>query len=222
MKTVLLCGGSLEDSFVLRAWEQIQPDYTIGIDRGLEFCYRNQIQPQYILGDFDSIDKKVLEYYQNRPEISVKRYQPKKDATDARLGMELALDLGSREIFLLGASGGRLDHYMANLQSLIFPLERGARAWILDSQNAITVLDKGIQLRKDRQFGRYVSFFSMGDRVEGLTLEGFQYGLSDYTLTNADGVAVSNEIEAGTARVEFRKGLLLLVMSRDREDRESR
>ena len=58
MNTVLICGGFLEEETAKRALEKIKPDCIIGIDKGLEFCYRNQIYPQYILGDFDSIDKR--------------------------------------------------------------------------------------------------------------------------------------------------------------------
>lgn len=159
MDTVLICGGCIEEEFSRKALEYIHPDCIIGIDRGLNFCYRNNIVPQYILGDFDSIDREILEYYENQQEIPVKRYKPEKDATDTRIGLELALKLGSSRIFILGATGGRLDHYMGNLQSLIVPLTEGSQAWILDSQNAITVLNKRTEIRKENQFGKYISFF---------------------------------------------------------------
>ena len=96
MNTVLICGGFLEEETAKKVLEKIKPDCIIGIDRGLEFCYRNQIYPQYILGDFDSVDKRILDFYENQKEIPVQRYKPEKDATDARIGLELALKLGSR------------------------------------------------------------------------------------------------------------------------------
>ena len=193
MNTILVCGGEIEDSFALSVFDRIRPDCIIGIDRGLEFCYKYNIVPHYILGDFDSISPGILSYYEKQ-EIPVKRYRPEKDATDTRIGLELALKLGSTEIFLLGATGGRLDHYMANLKSLFLPMKQGAQAWILDSQNAITLLDRGTEIPKDRQFGKYVSFFTMGDKVEGVTLTGFKYPLKEYTLMNSDEIGVSNEI----------------------------
>lgn len=216
MDTVLLCGGCMEEDFAKQALEKIQPDCVIGIDKGLEFCYRNQIVPQYILGDFDSIDRQVLAYYENQKEIPVKRYQPEKDASDTRIGLELALKLKSTRIFLLGATGGRLDHYMANLQSLLVPLKYGAQAWILDPQNAITVLDRGRKIQKKELPGKYVSFFSMGDQVEGITLKGFKYPLTDYTLTNDNSIAVSNELAREEAEVSFTKGRLLMIFSKDK------
>ena len=66
MNTVLICGGEIEDSFALSFLDRIRPEYIIGIDRGLEFCYKYNIVPQYILGDFDSISPEVLSYYESR------------------------------------------------------------------------------------------------------------------------------------------------------------
>ena len=203
MKAILVCGGEIEDSFALAVFDRIRPDCIIGIDRGLEFCYKYNIVPHYILGDFDSISPGILSYYE-------------KDATDTRIGLELALKLGSTEIFLLGATGGRLDHYMANLKSLFLPMKQGAQAWILDSQNAITLLDRGTEIPKDRQFGKYVSFFTMGDKVEGVTLTGFKYPLKEYTLMNSDEIGVSNEILEEKAQITFRSGVVLMIMSKDR------
>ena len=206
----------MDDPFVLDCIENISPDCIIGIDRGLEFCYRNQIVPQYILGDFDSIRPEVIGWYREQKEIPIREYKPEKDATDTRMGLELALKLGSDRIFLLGATGGRLDHYMGNLQSLVVPAMAGKEAWILDEQNAMTVLSRSRTIKKECAFGKYISFFSMGDEVRGITLSGFKYPLKDYDMTNFDGIGVSNELAEDTALVEFRQGFLLMVMSKDK------
>ena len=165
MDTILLCGGHMEDAFVLGCIKKISPDCIIGVYRGLEFCYRNKIVPQYILGDFDSIDPEVIRWYRSQEEIPIREYKPEKDATDTRIGLELAIELGSDRIFLLGATGGRLDHYMGNLQSLIVPAKCHKEAWILDEQNAVTVLWDSRTIKKRCAFGKYISFFSMGDEV---------------------------------------------------------
>lgn len=128
----------------------------------------------------------------------------------------LAFKAGSDRIFLLGATGGRLDHYMGNLKTLITASRRNCQAWILDEQNAITLLSRSAELKKAEQFGTYISFFSMGDCVKGLTLRGFKYPLTDYTMDNADGIGISNEIEAETASVTFSEGQVLMIMSKDK------
>lgn len=217
MNTVLICGGEINDEFSLVCLKQIKPDCIIGVDKGLEFCYRNHVIPDWILGDFDSISKDVIDWYRKQQEISIRQYKPEKDDTDTRLGMELALNLGSDKIFLLGATGGRLDHYMGNLQSLLITAMEEKEGWILDEQNAITVRKAGkICIHKEEQFGKYVSFFSMGDEVTGLSLTGFQYPLDGYTLKNSDGIAVSNQLLDDCGIIEFETGYLMMVLSKDR------
>lgn len=217
MNTVLICGGEINDEFSLVCLKQIKPDCIIGVDKGLEFCYRNHVIPDWILGDFDSISKDVIDWYRKQQEIPIRQYKPEKDDTDTRLGMELALKLGSDKIFLLGATGGRLDHYMGNLQSLLITARKEKEGWILDEQNAITVRKAGkICIHKEEQFGKYVSFFSMGDEVTGLSLTGFQYPLDGYTLKNSDGIAVSNQLLDDCGIIEFDTGYLMMVLSKDR------
>lgn len=217
MNTVLICGGEINDEFSLVCLKQIKPDCIIGVDKGLEFCYRNHVIPDWILGDFDSISKDVIDWYREQQEIPIRQYKPEKDDTDTRLGMELALNLGSDKIFLLGATGGRLDHYMGNLQSLLIMAMEEKEGWILDEQNAITVRKAGkICIHKEEQFGKYVSFFSMGDEVTGLSLKGFQYPLDGYTLKNSDGIAVSNQLLDDCGIIEFETGYLMMVLSKDR------
>lgn len=217
MNTVLICGGEINDEFSLVCLKQIKPDCIIGVDKGLEFCYRNHVIPDWILGDFDSISKDVIDWYRKQQEIPIRQYKPEKDDTDTRLGMELALKLGSDKIFLLGATGGRLDHYMGNLQSLLITAMEEKEGWILDEQNAITVRRAGkICIHKEEQFGKYVSFFSMGDEVTGLSLKGFQYPLDGYTLKNSDGIAVSNQLLDDCGIIEFETGYLMMVLSKDR------
>ena len=217
MNTVLICGGEINDEFSLVCLKQIKPDCIIGVDKGLEFCYRNHVIPDWILGDFDSISKEVIDWYREQQEIPIRQYKPEKDDTDTRLGMELALKLGSDKIFLLGATGGRLDHYMGNLQSLLITARKEKEGWILDEQNAITVRRAGkICIHKEEQFGKYVSFFSMGDEVSGLSLTGFQYPLDGYTLKNSDGIAVSNQLLDDCGIIEFETGYLMMVLSKDR------
>ena len=215
MDAVLICGGMIQDAFARNCLETIRPDVVIGIDRGLEFCYRNQIIPSWILGDFDSIRPEIIEWYRNQKEIPMKEDNPEKDATDTRIGLDLAIELGSDRIFLLGATGGRLDHYMGNLQALLVPAMQGKEGWILDEQNAITVLSGKKTITREMQFGKYISFFSMGDVVRGISLKGFKYPLENYDLANSDGLTISNELEEAAGTVDFKQGFLMMVMSRD-------
>ena len=93
MNTVLICGGEINDEFSLVCLKQIKPDCIIGVDKGLEFCYRNHVIPDWILGDFDSISKEVIDWYREQQEIPIRQYKPEKDDTDTYYAARKALEL---------------------------------------------------------------------------------------------------------------------------------
>ena len=108
------------------------------------------------------------------------------------------------------------DHVLANLGLLSMGKEQGVRIAIADQWNYITLAESGTILHREEQFGKYVSFFSVGGDVAGLSLKGFKYPLNRYHLTVADsGLTVSNEITEETAEITYDSGQLLMIMSRD-------
>ena len=94
--------------------------------------------------------------------------------------------------------------------------QKGVNVILADAQNYICLVENGCIIRKDSQFGKYVSFFAAGETVEGLTLKGFKYPLDHYRLTTDNcGRTVSNEIQEEKAKILYEKGSLLMIMSRD-------
>lgn len=217
MKAVIISGGAIEDGFALGFFAKIKADYTVAADRGLEFCFRSGLRPDCIVGDFDSVRPEVIGHYRAQGGIPIHKYNPEKDATDTAIAVRKALEAGAEEIWFLGSTGSRLDHVLSNIFNLGLLRERGVQGWIADSANLITMpVGRKITIRKEEQFGKYVSFFPFRSEVRGLTLEGFKYPLKDYTLVQGDGgLSVSNEIAEAEARVSWREGTLLLVQSRD-------
>ena len=125
--------------------------------------------------------------------------------------------LGSSEITILGATGGRLDHFLSIVQNLKTAWEKKIPAYIVDSRNLITIpVEPSFEIRKEEQFGKYVSFFPLEKEVASITLEGFAYPLDHHCLPNTSGgLCVSNEIVEETAHVSYEGGILLMVQSRD-------
>ncbi len=119
------------------------------------------------------------------------------------------------EIYLLGATGGRLDHFLANLAVLMIPTKLGIRAWILDERNEITLLREGCILPRNRTFGKYVSLIPYTDEVTGVVLKGFRYLLHGHTLTRDNTLGLSNEIEDEIAEISFDSGILIMILSMD-------
>lgn len=57
-RTVIVSGGILEKEFVLPILQSEETEFIIGVDKGLQFLYENEIKPDYIVGDFDSVPKR--------------------------------------------------------------------------------------------------------------------------------------------------------------------
>ena len=121
----------------------------------------------------------------------------------------------SDEVYLLGATGGRLDHFLANLAVLMIPTKLGIRAWILDEKNRITLLREGCSLEKKHTFGKYVSLIPYTDEVTGVVLKGFRYLLNGHTFTRDNTLGLSNEIEDEIAEISFESGILIMILSMD-------
>ena len=115
----------------------------------------------------------------------------------------------------LGATGSRMDHMLANLGLLYLCLQAGIPAELVNATNRIRLIRDTVTLRKDTQFGTYVSLLPYTERVTGITLTGFQYPLQDAELSLGLSRGVSNEIAAETATIQIRSGALLVIESRD-------
>lgn len=217
-KAVIVSGGSIQDEFALQMLNEIQPAYVIGVDSGLAFLYRSQVEPTYIVGDFDSVDPEVIAYYKNKTDIPIREFNPVKDATDTEIGVRLALELGADVLYLFGATGTRLDHVLANIQMLKIALDAGVKAYLVDECNRISLWNEEVTLSKEESFGTYFSIFPFGDSVEKVSITGAKYPLNEYHLTNRESRCVSNEVAEEEVHITFSDGILILMETRDRNE----
>ncbi len=215
-RIVIVSGGDLHSEFVLPILTAPN-EYIIAVDKGINFLYENHINPNYIVGDFDSADDTIRNYFRTETNIPVRELNPVKDESDTETAIRMAMTLGANEIIILGGTGGRMDHFWANVQSLKIPLKAGVKAYIMDRQNCIFLLEPGsYTLIKSESFGKYISFFPMGEDVYGLTLEGFAYPAYGMHMTSDKSLCVSNEIQEEEAVISFRAGTLLVMETRDK------
>lgn len=214
-KALIVSGGSIQKDFLRKVFHSVEADFLIAADSGLEAVSDLGLPVTHIVGDFDSAEAGILDSYVNRADVDIRRFRPEKDATDTEIALRLALELGCDEIILTGCTGSRLDHVWGNVQLLSIAKEASAKAWLLDSCNRISLIDRGTVIKKSEQYGKYISLFPLGGTVEDLTLKGFKYPLTDYFLAPVDSRCVSNEIADEEGMITYKKGQLLLMETRD-------
>ncbi len=212
---LLVSGGSVEDDFAVSYLKREHFDICMAADSGMEFYYRNGCKPDVIVGDFDSVETEALEYFREQDGIQFQELNPMKDDTDTESAIRLAIRMGAEEICVLGATGSRLDHVLGNIELLGIGLQEKIPITIVDKNNRIRMVDHGITISKEEQFGTYVSLLPYTKTVEGLTLTGMKYPLYEHTLKGFCTLGISNEIAEEAATIRFREGILIVVEARD-------
>lgn len=216
MHTLIISGGNIEFDLALSLLEK-NYDHIIAVDGGLGFCREHKIVPTRIVGDFDTLSPEVLKWYQEHTKIEIRKFNPVKDATDTQIAVELALELGSRKITILGGTGTRLDHVLGNIQTLYAALDKGADAQILDRHNRIRLIKERWVIKKSEQYGTYFSLIPYTADVYDVTLKGAKYPLTDYhfTVFGTGSLGVSNEIAESQVEISIKSGILILIESKD-------
>jgi thiamine pyrophosphokinase len=177
--------------------------YRIAADKGLLRLREHGAEPDLVVGDFDS-----LGYVPQARELV--RHPVEKDDTDMLLAVREGLRRGFRTFLLYGGLGGRLDHTLANVQTLAFLAEHGARGLLIGEGTAVALLENGT-MRFPAQAQGTVSVFCFGDKAEGVTETGLHYPLENACLTNAFPLGVSNAFCGRESAVSVQKGKLLLL-----------
>lgn len=195
---VIFCAGGFEK--LVRPVDST--DYLLAADGGLAHLEKLGLTPHGILGDFDS-----LGYVPQGAQV----FPVEKDDTDSMLAVRKGLELGYRRFVLYGAlDGPRLDHTVANFQTLCFLRAHGAKGFLAGCRYMVTTVSEET-VRFPASARGILSLFCLGEAARGVTLEGLQYGLRDGTLTCDFPLGVSNHFTGQPAAVTVAEGTLLAI-----------
>ncbi|TMU87829.1 thiamine diphosphokinase [Bacillus sp. BHET2] len=188
----------------------------IGVDRGVYTLLEQKIAPMVAFGDFDSVNEKEWKQIQESVQ-EVNRYLPEKDETDLELALNWAIDQNPDKITIFGATGGRLDHFMGNLQLLMMPslLETDIIVEIIDVQNRLYLAKSGEHRVEKTPELNYISFVPVTGIVEGITLSGFKYPLKNRNISRGSTLCISNELIQSSGTFSFSNGILMVIRSSD-------
>lgn len=214
-RCLIVTGGTIDIAFAKDFLSQRSYDYVIAADAGLEVLRPLHISPNAVVGDLDTVDKKVLEEYQNHPDIEFEIHKPEKDETDTELALLTAARQGCEAVDILGALGGRMDHAIGNIQLMYQFFCQGMEVNIYDARNRLYLLGGHKVFHREEVYGKYISFLPMTETVEGLTLRGFKYPLQRRTIGLGTSLCISNELKREEGILELERGVLLCVEAHD-------
>ena len=98
-------------------------DFVIAVDGGLRYLMECGIEPDFLMGDFDSLGEDfadIVAKYRGMGEEHFLQLPVVKDDTDTMAAARLGIQRGYKEFLMYGAMGGRLDHTIANIQTMVW------------------------------------------------------------------------------------------------------
>lgn len=209
-------------------------DFVIACDGGYDYCRVLSIQPNLIIGDFDSmtedsisdmekhIESKEFSFQSDSQKTYLDNYSssgkniiqlpPEKDDTDTLAAIRIGLKEGYKSFKIYGATGGRLEHTIANIQCLIYLKEQDATGYLCDG-NGLIFIAQNEAIAFNPNMEGYLSLFSMSEEATGVNIKGLKYTLEDGKLTNSFPIGISNEFIGEKAEISVEKGTLLGIIS---------
>ncbi len=184
-------------------------DLSVAADAGYHNARLLGERVDVLLGDFDSIGDIPSEEKFERIQVPME-----KDLTDTQLAVEIAIERGAEEIFIIGGLSGRIDHTLSTIAILEDLYDRGYHATLSDGQNRVRYMRATTELIAKSGY-TYLSLIAADDAVKGVCVEGCKYPLKNATLHRSLQFAVSNEIVENVALVSVKKGGIFIIESQD-------
>ena len=179
-------------------------------DGGANFAFQYGKVPEMIIGDLDSIEKKVLEYYKSK-NVLIKKFPKDKDFTDFELILKEINKISENKnfvekIFVVGGLGKRIDMTLSNL----FTMEKYKNLVFLQENEEIFYAEKSFVLKNKKECE--FSIIPISEKVEKLTLKGFKFETDKIDVKRENSRLVSNVILENEASVEFENGKLIIIL----------
>ncbi len=211
---LIVTGGSIDTAWFRDYIANKCYNYIIAVDKGLEYCHKINIMPNIIVGDNDTVNTSILDEYRKKVD-KVIVYPPEKDYTDTHISVTTAFEYNPDTITIVGATGTRIDHVLANIGMLKLCIDNNVQAYIVDKNNLITMIDSNYKILRSNLYGKYISLLPYSEQVMGVTLEGFVYPLYDAILSIGKSIGISNELKEDIGHISVKSGYLIVVESMD-------
>ena len=199
-RAVVIGGGEISSYSLIKSYLK-SDDYFIFCDSGLYHKEKLGVRIDKVIGDFDShpvpqgIESVIL------PSV--------KDDTDSLSGVKMAFELGFIDFLLLGMTGRRMDHTLANIYLLDFIEKKGGKGVIVDDWCQMEIV--GSEKKAIPDTFPYFSLIAWKGRAEGINILNAAYPLQNAVIDSSYQYGISNEPKKGGSIVWVEKGSLLLI-----------
>ena len=207
---LIVSGGDLKDNNLLVKYYN-KSNFCIAVDKGVEFLLENNLNYDLALGDFDSIDIHYFEKVISSEKEYIK-YEVEKDKSDTEIAVDYLINMNCKTIYIIAATGDRLDHTVTNIMLLKKMKDNNIEALIIDKNNRVRFGNKENLINNE-----YPNVSIVPVSLEGaiISLSGFYYLLVNSKLEFGSSKGLSNYLVGNNGYIYIHSGLALIIESRD-------
>lgn len=200
-KVIIVLNGNLSENYKLYNERINSKEFIIACNGGYYNCKKLNIEPNLIIGDFDSIndldfDNKIV-------------FPKEKDKSDSEIAVDYVIENSYNEIEFWGAIGNRLDHTIFNVSLLYKIYKNNCKGLIFHPPFYIFLIDRDYKFQK-KESG-LVSFYPLTLEIKNLRIKNLKYELNGEDIYFGSTITLSNEFIGKEGKIEFDKGLVLVI-----------
>lgn len=192
-----------------------EEDLVIAVDGGLGYCSVLGVEPDLLIGDFDSVTEEealAVQALEEQIPDRILRLPVEKDETDMLAALKEGLARGYADFRIYAGTGGRFDHTLANIQCLLYLKNQGAVGYLVDGAGMMLVI-KNEAVHFNKSLEGYLSLFSLVEESKGVSIRGMKYTLENASVTNDFPIGISNEFIGEACEIAVEDGCLVCMIS---------
>ena len=192
-KYLLVAGGrEPDDSWLMAA---AKGRTVVCADRGITYCQKAGVQPDYLLGDGDSAGGSW--HWAKEKGAGIHKYPSDKDETDLQLALAYILkEDKTAGIVITGVWGGRFDHNYNNVYSALAAAERTAGPVVLsDEKETMAILPGPDELSiKFASEPEAISVLPLSESIT-VSIEGTKWEIKEKIVKKTNIYTISNRLK---------------------------
>jgi thiamine pyrophosphokinase len=212
MKRCIVIGNGIIEDY---SWHKSllgDEDIILCADGGADHAFRLGLLPRGIAGDLDSVDPEILQKFREQG-VEIRKHSPVKDEVDTQITLDWAFEFAPPEVLLLGCTGKRLDHTLANIHLLLRGATRGVRVRLVNEKQDVSLVTPNLPVELNVSAGTVISLLPLSERACGVEVHNMEYAVPGGVLEAGETIGISNVAIGCPIRIKIASGSLLVFVN---------
>ena len=203
MKNYLISIGGNSTSNVLSIESNFKE--IIAVDSGIDHLLNLSLDPNTLIGDLDSISKKLLDEVKKNG-VKILAFNSNKDQTDFELALNYLEEVEKSKVYIIGGESGEIDHLISIF--LLIPSKSFFEniIWLYGDKRIIFRQKIELNIKKLTKF----SIIPLSD-LTNLSIDGAEWNLDNKDIQFGETLTLRNNTNEEQLNIRCDKGVFALI-----------